>query len=145
MLSSVDIPLTTAAEEDNIFSPEVLAGFKHEAKIKQALSAQFESKLLFGACDSLPEEGEPGTMASRLDIPNSIIEDDFKGQVDQAVSFCMLKQPNIPIKRLPDSLEDTTSLIDSRGDYPLQSVLSSSRSRFSLLSASKLNDKLGSM
>ena len=57
----------------------------------------------------------------------------------------MLKQPNIPIKCLPDSLEDTTSLIDSRGDYPLQSFMSNSRSRFSLLSASRLNDKLGSM
>jgi len=39
LLRSEDIPLTTTAEEDNIFSPEVLTGFKHEAKMKQAQSA----------------------------------------------------------------------------------------------------------
>ena len=61
-------------------------------------------------------------MASRPKITNlnfDALKDDLMGQVDQAVSFCMLKQPNVLITRLPDSSDDTMSLIDSRGDYPL--------------------------
>jgi len=57
----------------------------------------------------------------------------------------MIKQPKVPVIRGTDFSDDAMSLIDSRGDYPLLSKGSNSQSRFSLLSAVKLNGMVGSM
>ena len=114
--------------------------------MKQAMSAQFNKDLLLSTNH---HSDEPEKDLQELNIQLQLGRDDVvKEHVDQAVNYCMLKQTKVPKLNLSRcSPTSATSLIDSRGNALGGSGGGSNRSasRFSLLSAAKLNNMLGSM